>query len=80
MAERQTTKIDVYGHPAVEAQKGEPMKRGTGWRLIKHWGRDNTSPSNPAVNFQATLLTEFDVAGKRLVVFGVRDWPSPQSK
>jgi hypothetical protein len=75
MAEGRTTEIDVFEHPAVEARKGEPMPEGQGWRLIKHWGRD-TSQLKPAINFQAALLTTFDVAGKKLAVFEVRDWPA----
>jgi hypothetical protein len=75
MAEGRTTKIDVFKLPAVEAQKGELMPKGRGWRLIKHWSR-NTSQLKPAINFQATLLTTFDVAGKKLAVFEIRDWPA----
>ena len=73
MAEGRKTKIDVFRHPAVKALKGKRMPEGRGWRLIKHWGR-KTGQSKPAINFQATLLTTFGVAGKKLAVFEVRDW------
>jgi hypothetical protein len=75
MAEGRKTKIDVFRHPAVEARKGKLTPKGRGWRLIKHWGR-KTGQLKPAMNFQATLLTTFDVAGKKLAVFEVRDWPA----
>jgi hypothetical protein len=81
MAEGRKTKIHVFKHPAVEARKGKLtrkgklMLKGRGWRLIKHWGR-KTGQLKPAMNFQATLLTTFDVAGKKLAVFEVRDWPA----
>jgi hypothetical protein len=73
MAERRTTHINVYERPAVEAQKGEPMLTGTGWRIVNVKG--TREHLNPAINFQASLLTTFYSGEKRFAVLEIRDWP-----
>jgi hypothetical protein len=73
MTATRTTNIDVYEQSAIEAQKGEPMPTGKGWRIVNTRGTKDRL--NPAINFQATLLSTFNSGDKRFAVFEIRDWP-----
>jgi hypothetical protein len=73
MAERQASRIAVYGVPAVRALKNDPMPLGKGWRVLNI--RGTRGRRNPAINFQSTLVSTFNVGNERFAIFQIRPWP-----
>jgi hypothetical protein len=68
------SKIEIDGVVPVRASKEDPLPLGKDWRILNIRGaREGT---NPAVDFQSTLVSAFNGQNERFAVFKIRPWPA----